>query len=53
MAFGTHQHLSGLFRGLLLRPHELTGAVPALGDQTFKAELARLAVLRPPFSGSE
>jgi hypothetical protein len=33
-------------------PSGLIRAVPALGDQTFKAELVRLAVPRPPFSGS-
>ena len=34
------------------RPSGLIRAVPALGDQTFKAELARLEVPRPPYSGS-
>jgi hypothetical protein len=33
MAFGTHQHLSGLLRGFLLRPHELAQTVDELWRQ--------------------
>jgi hypothetical protein len=33
MAFGTHRHLSGLFRGFLLRSHELTQTVYELWRQ--------------------